>query len=175
MKVFPNDVLIPNEAKLNREPAKGQQKTKEKQNYACADRDVSTGIKVAIRNENRANSIWNDFTFVPESCKHCTLKCRVTRGGMEEPERAHSGLKLTRVSCKHTLNKLLNVTVVHLLTAYKQQIGNSKSSNWKPGYLIGCSPFPKIQEFFISGTVCIPDSLQRITIIYQSICSWKTN
>ena len=39
-KVFLNE-LIPSEAKLSREPAKGQQKTKEKQDYACADRDVS--------------------------------------------------------------------------------------------------------------------------------------
>ena len=62
-----------NEAKQSREPAKGQQKTKEKQDYACADRDVRrscsgmnfglrlhdsgigsrTGMKVSIRNENR--------------------------------------------------------------------------------------------------------------------------
>ena len=72
MKAFPNK-LIPKEAKLSREPANGQQKTNEKQDYACADRDMSrshsgmsfdrhsydsgigsrTGIKVSIRNENR--------------------------------------------------------------------------------------------------------------------------
>ena len=72
MKVLPNE-LIPNEDLLSREPAKAQQKTKKKEDYACADRDVSrspfgmsfdlllydsgigsrTGMKVSIRNETR--------------------------------------------------------------------------------------------------------------------------
>ena len=64
--------LYSNKAQQGREPAEGQQKTKEKQEYACADRDVSrsrsginfdirlydswigfrTGLKVSIPNEN---------------------------------------------------------------------------------------------------------------------------
>ena len=61
-----------NEAQLSREPAKGQQKTKEIQDYACTDWDVSqsrsgmnidlhlydsrigsrTGLKVSVQNES---------------------------------------------------------------------------------------------------------------------------
>ena len=51
MNVFPNE-LIPNEALLSREPAKAQKKTKEKQDYACADRDVSrsrSGMRFDLR------------------------------------------------------------------------------------------------------------------------------
>ena len=57
--------------------------------------------------EPRANSIRNGFTFVPDSCKHCALKCRVTRGGMKKPERAHSGMKLDLVPCKHNLSRII--------------------------------------------------------------------
>ena len=53
--------------------------------------------------EPGVSSIWNVFSFVPGSCKHYSLKCSVTRGGMKKPERAHSGLKLDPLSCKQPL------------------------------------------------------------------------
>ena len=53
--------------------------------------------------EPGTSSIGNAFTFVPESCKLCALKCRLTKEGMKKPEQAHFGSKLDPVSCKHTL------------------------------------------------------------------------
>ena len=41
--------------------------------------------------DHGANSIRNRFTFLLDSCKHCALKCIVTRGGMKKPKQAHSG------------------------------------------------------------------------------------
>ena len=70
--------------------------------------DLRLALEWKFRSGTRtgASSIRNDFTFVPEPCKHCALKCRVTKEGMEKLERAHSGLKLDPVSCKHTLSQL---------------------------------------------------------------------
>ena len=115
-----------NEAKLSREPAAGQQKSREKQDYACAIWDVTrsrSGMNFDLRlhdsgiesrtgkwNESfdpewepGANSIRNNLIFVPDSCNHCALKCRVTRGVMKKPEWVHSGSKLDSVSGQHIL------------------------------------------------------------------------
>ena len=104
-----------NEAQLSREPAKGQKKTNEKTRlHMCWPGREPVSFRNELRSpfiwfrernshwnesfdperEPGANSIQNDFTFDPESYKHCTLKCRVRRGIMKKPEQAHSGSKL---------------------------------------------------------------------------------
>ena len=65
-----------NEAQLSREPAKGQQKTKEKQDYACADRDVSrscSGMNFDLRLYDSGIGLAMDWKFRSRTRTQCKL------------------------------------------------------------------------------------------------------